>query len=84
MRWAGTPRCYSIINFYVQFPGTSKVNLAIMPKSADERTLEHYNAVLCLSKLAAVTDAVLLFDNEVRVCAHLCHQLMSCFHSPRR
>lgn len=49
---------------YDDFPDVSKLNLAVMPYHFGEVVVQHYNSVLCLAKVADVTDAVLLFENE--------------------
>lgn len=36
-----------------------------MPYHFGEVVVQHYNSVLCLSKIAMASDAVLLFENEV-------------------
>ena len=50
---------------YDEFPDVSKMNLAVMPYHFGEVVVQHYNSVLCMSKVASVTDAVLLFENEI-------------------
>ena len=50
---------------YDEFSDVCKMNLAVMPYHFGEVVVQHYNSVLCLSKVAEVTDAVLLFENEI-------------------
>lgn len=49
---------------YDEFADVTKVNLAVMPYHFGEVVVQHYNSVLCLAKVADVTDAVLLYENE--------------------
>jgi hypothetical protein len=49
---------------YDEFADVSKLNLAVMPYHFGEVVVQHYNSVLCLSKVAEVTDAILLYENE--------------------
>jgi hypothetical protein len=50
-----------------QFRGGSNVsiaNIAITPYHFGEVVVQHYNALLCLSKISAASDGVILFENE--------------------
>ena len=47
--------------------GTFVLNVAVMPYHFGEVVVQHYNSVLCLSKIAAASDAIMLFENEVRL-----------------
>lgn len=48
-----------------QFPDVTRLNAAVMPYHFGEVIVQHYNSVLCLSKIADSSDGILLFDNEV-------------------
>jgi len=56
-----------------EFPTSTRVNIAIAPYHFGEVVVQHYNSVLCLSKISASSDAVILFENEV--CKQLCHDM---------
>lgn len=47
-----------------EFSDVTKLNVAVMPFHFGEVVVQDYNSVLCLSKAAEVSDAVLLFENE--------------------
>ena len=47
------------------FPEVTRVNAAIMPYHFGEVIVQHYNSVLCLSKISQCSDGILLFDNEI-------------------
>ncbi|CAE7736812.1 TUBD1, partial [Symbiodinium microadriaticum] len=51
-----------------------------------EKVLQHYNSVMCLSKIAKATDAVLLFDNEVMtdLCLEMFDTQKPSFHDVNR
>jgi tubulin delta len=42
------------------FPQATRLNIAIAPYHFGEVVVQHYNAILCLSKIAAASDAVLV------------------------
>jgi hypothetical protein len=60
-----------------KFPGCSKINLAVTPTHNSEVIMQHYNSVMCLSKIQRASDGVLLFDNEVTGDRHLSNQLLT-------
>jgi hypothetical protein len=41
------------------------LNVAVMPYHFGEVVVQHYNSVLCLAKVAAASDSIMLFENEV-------------------
>jgi hypothetical protein len=53
-----------------EFNDATRVNFAITPYHFGEVIVQHYNTILCLSKIAACTDAVMLFENETA--HHIC------------
>ena len=55
------------------FPEVSKINVAITPYHFGEVVVQHYNALLGLSKIASSSNGVLLFENEVaqELCKHM-------------
>jgi tubulin delta len=50
-----------------QFPDSSLLNISVMPYHFGEVVVQHYNSVLCLSKVAQASQSILLFENEVRL-----------------
>eukprot|EP01041_Mallomonas_annulata_P003548 gene3548-7060_t len=56
-----------------EFPNSVITNLAITPYHFGEVVVQHYNTVLCLSKISENSNAVLLFENEVahNICTSL-------------
>jgi tubulin delta len=48
-----------------EFSDVTRLNAAVMPYHFGEVIVQHYNSVLCLSKIAQYSDGVLLFDNEI-------------------
>jgi tubulin delta len=56
-----------------EFPETVRVNFAITPYHFGEVVVQHYNTVLCLSKISVASQGVLVFENEVA--QHLCKQM---------
>ena len=49
-----------------QFQNALRINVVVMPYHFGEVIVQHYNSLLCLSKISQLSDGVLLFDNEVR------------------
>ena len=43
-----------------EFPEATRMNIAVAPYHFGEVVVQHYNAVLCLSKISAASDAVLV------------------------
>ncbi|KAJ1435557.1 Tubulin/FtsZ, GTPase domain-containing protein [Ochromonadaceae sp. CCMP2298] len=62
-----------------QFPHSTRLNVAIAPYHFGEVVVQHYNAVLCLSKVAAASHAVLIFENEI---AQMLCRTMRCVDKP--
>lgn len=56
-----------------EFPETMRLNVTISPYHFGEVVVQHYNALLCLSKISAASHGVLLFENEVA--QQLCKQM---------
>ena len=56
-----------------EFAEVKRVNISVAPYHFGEVAVQHYNSVLCLAKTSAVSDAVLLFENEVA--QQLCRQM---------
>ena len=50
---------------YDEFSDTQRINLAITPYHFGEVIVQHYNTLLCLSKISSTSDAVILYENEV-------------------
>ncbi len=48
-----------------EFSDITLFNIAVTPYHFGEVVVQHYNSVLCLSKLATSSDGVLIFENEV-------------------
>lgn len=48
-----------------EFSDATLFNIAVTPYHFGEVVVQHYNSVLCLSKLATSSDGVLIFENEV-------------------
>ena len=48
-----------------EFPDVTRLNAAVMPYHFGEVIVQHYNSVLCLSKIAHNSDGIMLFDNEI-------------------
>jgi tubulin delta len=47
------------------FPDVTRINATVMPYHFGEVIVQHYNSVLCLSKIAQCSDGIMLFDNEI-------------------
>ena len=47
------------------FPDITLLNIAVAPYHFSEVVVQHYNSLLCLSKVIAATHGVMLFENEV-------------------
>lgn len=58
---------------YDEFNDCTKVNFAITPYHFGEVIVQHYNTILCLSKIASCSDAVMLFENETA--HHICRTM---------
>jgi len=56
-----------------EFPDVTRMNIAITPYHFGEVVVQHYNAVLSLSKISSASHAVLVFENEVA--QDLCKQM---------
>ena len=48
-----------------EFPDVTLLNIAVAPYHFSEVVVQHYNSLLCLSKIAAAAHGVMLFENEV-------------------
>lgn len=48
-----------------EFPDVTRLNAAVMPYHFGEVIVQHFNSVLCLSKVAHNSDGIMLFDNEI-------------------
>jgi tubulin delta len=48
-----------------EFGDITLFNIAVTPYHFGEVVVQHYNSVLCLSKVANASDGVLIFENEV-------------------
>lgn len=48
-----------------EFPDVDRINIAVTPYHFGEVVVQHYNALLSLSKISSSSDAVFLFENEV-------------------
>ena len=48
-----------------EFPDVSRMNIAVTPYHFGEVVVQHFNTVLCLSKLSSASHGVLTFENEV-------------------
>lgn len=55
------------------FPNTFQSNIIISPYHFSEIIVQHYNIMLCLSKLYEVSDSLILFENEIAY--SLCQQM---------
>lgn len=49
---------------YDAFPHATRMNIAITPYHFGEVVVQHYNAMLCLSKICTSSHGVLVFENE--------------------
>ena len=47
------------------FPDITLLNIAVAPYHFSEVVVQHYNSLLCLSKIAAAAHGVVLFENEI-------------------
>lgn len=56
-----------------EFPEVTRVNLAVSPYHFGEVVVQHYNALLSLSKISSSSDGSILFENEVA--QDLCKQM---------
>ena len=56
-----------------RFSEAVRINVCVAPYHFGEVAVQHYNSVLCLAKTSAVSDAVVLFENEVA--QQLCRQM---------
>jgi hypothetical protein len=61
----GTKMTEEIADRFKDSSNISLMNIAITPYHFGEVVVQHYNALLCLSKIASAADGVLLFENEV-------------------
>lgn len=50
---------------YDEFNDISRINFAVTPYHFGEVIVQHYNSLLCLSKISSTSDAIILFENEV-------------------
>jgi len=48
-----------------EFSDVSRLNIAVAPYHFSEVVVQHYNSLLCLSKISASSDGVIVFENEV-------------------
>jgi tubulin delta len=48
-----------------EFPDVNRMNIAVTPYHFGEVVVQHFNTVLCLSKLSSASHGVLTFENEV-------------------
>jgi len=62
-------------SLYDEFNDLTKVNFAITPYHFGEVIVQHYNTILCLSKISSCSDAILLFENETA--HHICKSMKS-------
>lgn len=63
-----------------EFHRATRLNIAVAPYHFGEVVVQHYNAVLCLSKISAASDGVLvsLLWNEISLYVYLFDNLLCC------
>ena len=65
---------------HAQLSTSYLVSVSVLPMSVGELPLQHYNTVLCLSRVLAEADACFLFANDdiMPVAANRMARLVSC------
>ena len=57
-----------------EFPDVTRLNTVVTPYHFGEVVVQHYNSILSLSKISEVSDAILIFENQI---AHqLCREMI--------